>query len=157
MISRRLCPEICKNCNFCSIFGYLIMTRYFKNKPLVPEGSLEVSEKPEKWELPISPPEKKHNLRESTKNNTIETMQRVKEREIDKSMKSSTRFLNEVDIEMKRTFSEVLKNFPVHKVKWQLKKQFEITRKVNAAQRKRLFEKIKAEKIEKLGLGEKYS
>ena len=131
---------------------YLLMTRYRKNLQILPKGCFEVPDEAAVTGLPNSPVEKLHNLRSSTLEKSEISRQLVQEREIEKTKKSSKKFLESIELGMKVTFTELKASSPPHLLKGRLKRSFEITRKVDANKRNEIFEKYKSEKIEKFGL-----
>ena len=78
----------------------------------------------------------------------------MQERSIEKTKKSSKKFLESIELDMKITFTDLQNSSPAHLLKGRLKRNFEITRKVDANKRNEIFEKYKNEKIEKFGLYE---
>ena len=139
----------------CTVFKfvtYLLMTRFRKNLKILPPGCFDVPDEALESALPVSPPEKTHNLRKSTLEKSEVCRQEMQERELEKIKKNSQKFIEAVDFDHKVLFTELRASSPAHLFKGRLKRNLQISRKYDKKKRNAIFEKLKNEKIERFGL-----
>ena len=136
-------------CTIKKFVTYLLMTRYRKDLKILPQNCFHVPDEAVVTSLPESPVEKVHNLRSSTLKKSEICRQSCQQRSLEKIKKSSKKFLESVDFEMKVKFSELQAVSPPHLLKGRLKRSFEITRKVDASKRNEIFNRYRTDKIEK--------
>ena len=139
-------------CKLENFINYLLMSRYAKGTALLTEDCFQPTS-PLSTMLPKSPRQPiRSSNRQSTIDQTEASLINYEKWKNDKSLRKSERFLSEISDREKEIFKEVTENSEPNRVKLKLKKALKISFSVDISKRKRIFESLKREKIEKFKL-----
>ena len=129
-------------CTLYDFVTYLLMSRHLKGAKLLPVDCFSTSS-PTLQALPASPKEdnKTYNLRSSTRQQTLESQERVEIAQREKAKLKTEKFTQAVPESSKEIFATQKALWPIYKVKLKLKMALKITAKSNLRERKLYFQR----------------